>query len=128
MRPVGEGSWDGGIKFPVSEQWNDARDVAAVVERNHLNYRLLSVYETSFAPAIAVFTPVVVYRGHWVEVQPIHDPADDLSAGALAYLAPLPPGGPGVTSMSPLGLGRVYGGDADLPVNHLPKAAAPQTI
>src|SRR5260370_10850937 len=62
---VAEASWDAGLKFPLSEHWNYARDVAAVVERNHLNYRLLSVYETSFAPAIAVFTPVVVYRDDW---------------------------------------------------------------
>ena len=125
---VAEASWDAGLKFPLAEDWNDARDVAAVVERNHLNGRLLSVYETSFAPAIAVFTPVVLYRGHWVEVQPIHDPADDISAGAQTYVVPLAPGDPVLTSMSQLGLVRVYGGNSDLAVIDLPKATNPKLI
>ncbi len=125
---VAEASWDAGLKFPLAEDWNNARDVAGVVERNHLNRRLLSVYETSFAPAIAVFTPVVLYRGHWVEVQPIHDPADDISAGAQTYVVPLEPDDPILTSMSQLGLVRVYGGNSDLAVIDLPKAADPKTI
>jgi hypothetical protein len=89
---------------------------------------LLSVYETSFAPAIAVFTPVVLYRGHWVEVQPIHDPADDISAGAQTYVVPLAPDDPILISMSQLGLVRVYGGNQDLAVIDLPKAADPKVI
>jgi len=125
---VAEASWDAGLKFPLAEDWNNARDVAGVVERNHLNRRLLSVYETSFAPAIAVFTPVVLYRGHWVEVQPIHDPADDISAGAQTYVVPLEPDDPILTLMSQLGLFRVYGGNSDLAVIDLPKAADPKTI
>ena len=125
---VAEASWDAGLKFPLAEDWNDARDAAAVVERNHLNGRLLSVYETSFAPAIAVFTPVVLYRGHWVEVQPIHDPADDISAGAQTYVVPLAPDDSILISLSQLGLVRVYGGNSDLAVIDLPKAADPKMI
>ena len=125
---VAEASWDAGLKFPLAEDWNSARDVAGVVERNHLNGRLLSVYETSFAPAIAVFTPVVIYRGHWVEVQPIHDPADYISAGAQTYVVPLAPDDPMLISMSQPGLIRVYGGNSDIAVVDLLKAADPKMI
>ena len=59
-----------------------------MIAQNHLGGKLISVYEHSFGPAIAVFTPVTVEKGHWVEVQPLHDPADDLPAEAKVYVIP----------------------------------------
>ena len=125
---VAEAAWDAGLHFPMLEDWEDARGVARVIEANHLNDRLLSVYETSFGPGIAVFTPVVLYRGHWVEVQLRHDPADDLSAGAQTYVVPLAPNDPILASMHEMGLVHVYGGTSDFAVIDLPKAADPKTI
>jgi hypothetical protein len=110
---LAEGSWAAGLHFPRLLDWNEARSLAGDIERNHLNDRLLQVYETSFGPAIAVYTPVVLQRGHWVEVQPLHDPATDLSAGIKAYVLPLGPEDPFLLEMRDRGLVHVWGGTSD---------------
>lgn len=120
---LAEAAWDGGLHFPLLEDWDLARSIARVVSENHLNGRLLSVYETSFGPAIAVFTPVVLYRGHWVEVQPRHDPADDLSAAIPVYVVPLAPDDPLLLAMRNLRLIRIYGGTSNCAVIDLAKPA-----
>jgi hypothetical protein len=78
---LAEGAWDAGLHYPRLLDWNESRALAEVIARNHLNDRLLWVYETSVGPSIAVFTPVVLFRGHWVEVQPRHDPAGASGSG-----------------------------------------------
>jgi hypothetical protein len=120
---LAEAAWDGGLHFPLLEDWDLACSIALVVSENHLNGRLLSVYETSFGPAIAVFTPVVLYRGHWVEVQPRHDPADDLSAAIPVYVVPLAPDDPLLLAMRNLRLIRIYGGTSNCAVIDLAKPA-----
>ena len=125
---LAESAWDAGLHFPLLEDWGEARALAGVIARNHLNHRLLSVYETSFGPAIDVFTPVVLYRGHWVEVQPIHDPADDLSAGFPVYVVPLASNDPTLLSMSGAGLLHIYGGSADSSVIDLSKRGDPVAL
>jgi hypothetical protein len=106
-------AWDAGLHFPRALDWDQARGLADVLERNHLSNVRLSVYETSFGPSIAVFTPVVLYRGHWVEVQPRNDPADDLSAATWIYVVPLAPDDPVLTQMDEMGPMYVYGGTTD---------------
>ncbi len=123
-----EVAWDVGLHFPLLEDWNKARSLAQIVSENHLNGRLLSVYETSFGPAIAVFTPVVLYRGHWVEVQPRHDPADDLSAAIPVYVVPLAPDDPVLLAMRDSQLIRIYGGTSNCAVIDLAKPADPRAI
>jgi hypothetical protein len=125
---VAESAWDAGLHFPLLEDWDQARSLAQVVSENHLNGRLLSVYETSFGPAIAVFTPVVLYRGHWVEVQPRHDPADDLSAANPVYVVPLAPDDPLLFVMRGSQLIRIYGGTSNSAVIDLAKPADLRTI
>ncbi len=125
---LAEVAWDAGLHFPRSLDWDQARGLAEVLKRNHLGASKLSVYQTSFGPSIAVFTPVVLYRGHWVEVQPKHDPADDLSAATWIYVVPLAPGDPVLKQMDEMGLMHVYGGTTDSAVVALARPGDPATI
>jgi hypothetical protein len=122
---AGEISWDAGIRYPRMLNWNEARRLAAIIHANNLNNRLLAVYQFSLGPAIAVFTPVTVEKGHWVEVQPPHDPADDVSAGAKVYVVPLAPDDPELIALVRNRLVEVYGGTADTAVVTLATRAAP---
>ena len=123
-----EASWDAGIRFPRLLDWDRARAIAGVIAQNHLGGRLISVYEHSFGPAIAVFTPVTVEKGHWVEVQPLHDPADDLPAEAKVYVIPLGPGDPVLATLANMGLIRVWGGTTDAAVITLEKPGDAKTV
>jgi len=125
---LAEAGWDAGTHFPRLLDWNRARAIAAVIARNHLSDHLLAVYQSSFGPAIAVFTPVVLERGHWVEVQPLHDPAELLSAGAKAYVMPLGPDDPVLEALSKQGLVHVWGGTEDTTVVTLARRADPAAI
>ncbi len=51
-------------------------------------------------PTIAVYAPITCEKGHWVEVQPPVDPADDLSATDMVYVLPLESGDPALESMA----------------------------
>ena len=125
---VAEASWDAGLHFPLLEDWDQARELARVIDDHHLNNRLIAMYSSSAGPGIAVFTPVVLRKGHWVEVQPLHDPGDDLSAAAQTYVVPLAPDDPVLSSMSQAGLVRIYGGTSDCAVIDLLKPADPKSI
>jgi len=125
---IAEASWDAGLHFPLLEDWDQARELARVIDDHHLNNRLLAMYSSSAGPGIAVFTPVVLRKGHWVEVQPRHDPGDDLSAGAQTYVVPLAPDDSVLSSMSQAGLVQIYGGTSDCAVIDLLKRADPKTI
>ena len=125
---IAEASWDAGLHFPLLEDWDQARELARVIDDHHLNNRLLAMYSSSAGPGIAVFTPVVLRKGHWVEVQPRHDPGDDLSAAAQTYVVPLAPDDPVLSSMSQAGLVQIYGGTSDCAVIDLLKPADPKTI
>ncbi len=125
---IAEASWDAGLHFPLLEDWDQARELARVIDDHHLNNRLLAMYSSSAGPSIAVFTQVVLRKGHWVEVQPRHDPGDDLSAGAQTYVVPLATDDPVLSSMSRAGLVQVYGGTSDSAVIDLLKPADRKTI
>jgi hypothetical protein len=113
---LAELTWDVGLKFPRSLDWERASAIADVIAHNHLNDRLAAIYQNSFGPAIAVFTPLVLQRGHWVEVQPKIDPALELSAGVKLYVVPLAPDDPVLRMMESGGLIRVWGGTSDTAV------------
>ena len=125
---IAEAFWDAGLHFPLLEDWDQARELARVIDDHHLNNRLLAMYSSSAGPGIAVFTPVVLRKGHWVEVQPRHDPGDDLSAAAQTYVVPLATDDPVLSSMSRAGLVEVYGGTSDSTVIDLLKPADRKTI
>ena len=54
--------------------------------------------------------PIQLEKGHWVEVQPRHDPADDLSAGVKAYVLPLPADDVDLDELQRRGWLSVHGG------------------
>src|SRR5262249_52172196 len=66
--------------------------------------------------SIAVFTPLKLQRGHWVEVQPKSDPALELSAATKLYVVPLAPDDPVLRTLESGGLVRVWGGTSDTAV------------
>ena len=125
---LAEVTWDAGIRFPRPLDWERARAIAEVISRNHMNGRLAAVYQNSFGPSIAVFTPMTLQRGHWVEVQPKVDPALDLSAGVKAYVVPLAPDDPVLREMEQRKLVEVWGGTSDTAVVTLNERSDPQTI
>jgi hypothetical protein len=125
---LAEITWDVGLKFPRSLDWERASAVADVIAHNHLNDRLAAVYQNSFGPAIAVFTPLVLQRGHWVEVQPKIDPALQLSAGVKLYVVPLAPDDPVLRMLESRGLIRVWGGTPDTAVVTLLERGDPSAL
>jgi hypothetical protein len=125
---AGEISWDAGYRWPRMLNWERARQIAATIERNHLEGRLLATYQNSLGSAVAVFAPVTVEKGHWVEVQPRDDPADDLSAGAKVYVLPLSPGDPFLRDEAAAGLVKIYGGTSDCAVVTLTRAGDPRQV
>ena len=122
---LAETAWDAGLKFPRPLDWTRARALGAIIERNHLNDRLVAVYQNSLGPAIAVFVPLTLQRGHWVEVQPKHDPARDLPAEGKLYVVPLSPDDSALQTMSKRGLLKVWGGTPDTAVVTLDHRAEP---
>ena len=125
---LAEATWYAGSHFPRPLDWDRARAIAGVIARSDPNDRLLAVYQPSFGPSIAVFTPVVLERGHWVEVQPVHDSAELLSAGIKAYVMPLAPDDPVLEALSKQGLIKVWGGTADTAVVTLARREDPAEI
>jgi len=83
--------WTAGVRYPRFLDWNDARTIADVIRRASLGGRLISTYNPTQCVRYAVYFPMRIEKGHWVEVQPRHDPAEDLSAGVKAYVFPLAP-------------------------------------
>lgn len=105
-----EATWALGLRFPRFLDWSDARTIAGVIERAGLADRLVSVYAPSYGPALAVYAPIKLERGHWVEVQPRPDPVDRLSAAEKVYVVPVPPEDPVLLDLAKRGLVEVHGG------------------
>lgn len=124
---AGEALWAAGIRYPRFLDWNEAREIAGVISRAGLTNRLISVYNPTQGVRFAVYAPLEFERGHWVEVQPKHDPASDLSAGVKVYVMPLPPDDPVLREFAARGLVEVHGGRL-LSVVTLPRAAKPGDV
>lgn len=121
-------TWVLGLSFPRMMDWEEARTLAEVVGENQLDGRLVYVYNHSFAPALAVFTPITVERGHWVEVQPRPDPSDWVSAGVKAYVMPLPPGDAMLRELEQDGLLTIHGGSEKSSVMTLTRAGDLESV
>jgi hypothetical protein len=102
--------WYLGVKYPRILDWRDARDIAAVLERAGLTRRLVSPYNPSHEIRYAAYAPLQFEKGHWVEVQPVRDPAEDLPAGPKVYVLPLPPDDARLTAFRDRGWVTVHGG------------------
>jgi hypothetical protein len=122
LRPA----WAMGLRFPRMMEWDEARALAGIIREEGLQNRLTYVYNHSFGPSLAVFTPLTVEKGHWVEVQPRPDPADWVSAGEKSYVMPVPPEDRFLRSLEEAGLLKIHGGTRKSSVLTLPRAAHPE--
>jgi hypothetical protein len=85
-----EVGWAFGPRYPRGLDWAEAKRLAEIVQRAGRPEPLVNVYFNSFAPSLAVFAQLQVVKGHWVEVQPRVDPADDLSVTRALHVVPVP--------------------------------------
>lgn len=102
--------WNFGPRSPRMLDWNERKQLAAVIGRAGLNRRLVSVWNPTQCIAMAVFVPMTFEGGHWVEVQPRLDPARRLSAGVKVYALPVPPDDPVLRNLAGLGFLTIHGG------------------
>ncbi len=122
---LAEAAWDAGIRYPRFVDWHEARTVAAVIQRVQqaamrragagrpgVRPPLVAPYNPSECIRFAVYAPMQFEKGHWVEVQPRHDPADELSEAAKIFVLPLPPTDPALVQAQARGWLRVEGGSA----------------
>jgi hypothetical protein len=81
-----EVSRDLGMRYPKDMNWVEARKLAKVIEDNHLSGKIVCDYDGDTAPALAMYEPVKLQRGHWLEVHPSYDPANDIPAREKIYV------------------------------------------
>jgi hypothetical protein len=103
-------TWDLGLRYPRGIDWNNSNELAHEIRRAGLSNRLIADYQPSLCPSLAVFVPVSCEKGHWVEVKPRHDAADDIPAADKAYIVPLPMDDPLLAAMQKRGWIAIHGG------------------
>jgi hypothetical protein len=103
-------AWAAGMRWPRPVNWRRARTLAGEIKGAGLTGYLVADYDPALCPAIAVYAPISCEKGHWVEVQPRHDSADDMSAAAKVYVLPLSPDDSLLTTMRDRGWLRIDGG------------------
>src|SRR6185437_11581582 len=108
-----EVAWSIGFRYPRAINWKNAEALAGVIQHNGLSGKLVSDYQPSLCPAIAVYAPISCDKGHWVEVQPQADPAEALSAARKVYLMRVEPDDPALAVMAQRGWLHAWGGTAD---------------
>jgi hypothetical protein len=121
-------AWVRGFRYPRPLDWGEARTLAAVMEEAGLTTRLVSAYNPTQCIRLAVYAPMLFEKGHWVEVQPPQDPAEDLPAGGKVYVLPLAPDDAVLTALRERGLLMVHGGSEASSVVTLASAAAPDVV
>jgi len=109
---AGEAAWVSGVRYPRLIDWSEARTIAAGIQQAGLTHRLIAPYNPSQCIRFAVYAPLQFEKGHWVEVQPAKDPAEDLSAGAKVYVVPVGPDDPSLMDLQGRGLVTIHGGSA----------------
>jgi len=111
-----EATWALGLRYPRMLDWREAEQLAGVIEQGGRPGELVNVYYASFGPALAVFAPIQVQRGHWVEVQPKVDPASFLSVTKILYVIPVPPTDTVLRDVVSRGWVRLLGGTSSTSV------------
>lgn len=123
-----EAAWAFGPRYPRGLDWGEARRLAEVVRRAGQAEPLVSVYFGSFAPALAVFAPLRVMKGHWVEVQPKVDPAEELSVAQALHVVPVPANDALLADLVARGWVDVLGGTETTSVVVLERAAPAHAV
>ena len=119
-----EAGWNLGLDFPRQLDWKQMRALAGIIERDKLNDRLVATYFYGLGNALAVYTPVRIYAGHWVEVQPRVYGAREMSAAQKAYVVPMPPDDAVLRDLASRGLVRIHGGTPRMSVVTLARQGA----
>jgi len=98
--------------FPRMLEWDELRRSAAALPPAADQGRLVQGYAVYVVSALAAWRDIAGERGHWVEVQPRPDPADDVSTGDKIYVLALPPDDEQIQDLGARGWLRLHGGGA----------------
>jgi hypothetical protein len=121
-------AWATGNGFPRELDWNEARTLARVMDEAHLGDRIVNSYYDSLSAAMAVYSPLSQEFGHWGEVRPPSNPAEDISAGDKLYVLPLPPNDSTLQQLAGKGWVTVHGGSPRTSLISLPTAGPPEEV
>jgi len=99
-------------RFPRMLDWNELRQAAAALPRRVDDGRLVHGYAVYVVSGLAVWRDIQGERGHWIEVQPRPDPAEEISAGDKVYVLALPPGDERLRTLAARGWLEQHGGGA----------------
>jgi hypothetical protein len=115
--------------YPRMLDWREMRVVADVVARTEPRPPLVLGFGSWIGSAIAVWVPdVQVEKGHWVEVRPPVDPADDMSAADKLYILAVPSGDEVLGAWASRGWLTVLGGGEWSSVVRLGARGAPDEV
>ncbi|UCF36231.1 MAG: hypothetical protein JSU96_15610 [Acidobacteriota bacterium] len=123
-----EAVWAAGLGFPRELDWEEARTLAGVMDSAGLGERIVNSYYDSLSGGMAVYSPLHQEYGHWGEVRPRVNPAQDISAGEKLYVLPLPPEDPSLQELARNGWITVHGGSARTTLATLPAAAPSEEV
>ncbi|HEY8517092.1 MAG TPA: hypothetical protein VIS07_16395 [Candidatus Binatia bacterium] len=92
--------------------WQEMRADAAALPDDVDRGRLVHGYAVYVVSALAAFRDLAGERGHWVEVQPRPDPADEIAVADKVYVLALPPDDAHLRALERRGWLAVHGGGA----------------
>lgn len=99
-------------RFPRMLDWAEMRRAADALPPSVASGKLVHGYAVYVVSALAGWRDLEGERGHWVEVQPRPDPAQDVSAGDKVYVLALPPSDEAVRASAARGRIAMHGGGA----------------
>jgi len=99
-------------RFPRMLDWQELRRDAAALPDDVDRGRLVQGYAVYVVSGLAAFRDIQGERGHWVEVQPRPDPADEVPAADKVYVLALPPDDEHLRALERRGWLSVHGGGA----------------
>ena len=99
-------------RFPRMLDWSELRRDAAALPPTVDGGRLVHGYAVYVVSGLAGWRNIEGERGHWVEVQPQPDPADEISAGDKVYVLALPPDDEQLRALAARGWLQIHGGGA----------------
>jgi hypothetical protein len=106
---VAEADWLG-TRYPRMIDWSELGAAAAAVRRAGADDRLVSGFGSWIPSAVAVWEDIDAERGHWVEVRPRVDPAEEIGVAGKVYVLAIPPDDEVLAAWAARGWVRVQGG------------------
>jgi len=104
-----EGLWLA-ARFPKMLDWDEMRANAAALPPDVGRGRIVHGYAVYVPSALAVWRDIAGERGHWVEVQPRPDPAEDIPVADKVYVLAVPPDDEVIRDLARRGWLDVHGG------------------